>query len=173
MIQSPPRTILEVFESLPEGTLAEVINNQLVMPPAPDFWHQDIVTEISSQLRIFLKQNPSGRVVVSPVDVYLNPENVYQPDIVFLTNDQMSMVQKGRVRGAPAMVIEVLSPGTERYDKREKKQVYEQSGVEEYWIVNVETKKVTGYQLLNDKYVDIPSKTGVIVSPLVGITIKF
>ena len=123
MIQSPPRTILEVFESLPEGTRAEIINNQLVMLPAPDFWHQDIVLEIATQLRVFLKQHPIGRVSVAPIDVYLNPENVYQPDILFLTNDQMGLVQKGKIMGAPAMVIEVLSPGTERYDKKEKRVV--------------------------------------------------
>lgn len=164
---------MDVFESLPEGTLAEVINNKLVMPPAPDFWHQDIVLEIATQLRVFLKQHPIGRVSIAPVDVYLNPENVYQPDIVFLTNDQMSMVQKGRIKGAPAVVIEVLSPGTELYDKREKKRVYEQYGVKEYWIVNVETKKVTGYQLLNNRYAEMSAEAGKIVSPLMGITIEF
>lgn len=173
MIQSPPRTILEVFESLPEGTRAEVINNHLVISPAPDFWHQDIVLEIATQLRVFLKQHPVGHVSIAPVDVYLDPGNVYQPDIVFLRKDQMSMVQKGRIRGVPALVIEVLSPGTERYDAGEKKTIYEQAGVEEYWMVDTTTKYVTGYRLVNNGYVDIPSRPGVIVSAVVGVTLRF
>ncbi|HEU4903104.1 MAG TPA: Uma2 family endonuclease, partial [Flavisolibacter sp.] len=93
MIQTPPRTILEVFESLPEGTLAEIINNNLVMSPAPDFEHQDIVYELATLLRAYVKEKNLGKVVGAPVDVYLNPENVYQPDVFFLSSERMNLVK--------------------------------------------------------------------------------
>ena len=173
MIQSPPRTILEVFESLPEGTLAQIINNNLVMNPVPDFEHQDIVSELVYQLRACVKEKNLGKVVVAPVDVYLNAENVYQPDILFLSNERMHLVKKGKVRGAPDLIIEVLSPGTKKFDETVKKNVYEQAGVREYWIVDPITKKVLGYQLAGNTYTEIPSENGVMTSPLLNVTIHF
>lgn len=173
MIQSPPRTILEVFESLPEGTLAQIINNNLVMSPAPDFDHQDIVSELTHQLRAYVNEKNLGKVVVAPVDVYLNPENIYQPDILFLSNDRMNLVKKGKIKGAPDLIVEVLSPGTEKFDKTIKKQVYEQAGVKEYWIVDPKTKDVLGYQLNGNMYTEIPSENGVMTSPLLKTTIHF
>ena len=173
MIQSPPRTILEVFESLPEGTLAQIINNNLVMSPALDFNHQDIVSELARLLGNHVKAKNLGKVVVAPVDVYLNKENVYQPDILFLSNERMHLVQKGKVRGAPDLIIEVLSPGTKKFDKTIKKSVYEQAGVGEYRIVDPITKKVLGYQLTGKTYTEIPSENGVITSPLLNVTIHF
>lgn len=87
MLKAPSKTLLEVYESLPEGTLAELVNNQLVMEPAPDFYHQDIVTEIATQLRNTAVANAMGKVVVSPVDVYFDNGNVFQPDIIFIAAD--------------------------------------------------------------------------------------
>jgi Uma2 family endonuclease len=173
MIQTPPRTILEVFESLPKGTLAQVINNNLIMTPSPDFWHQDLVTEIATQIRIYLKENPIGRVIVSPIDVYFGWNNVYQPDIVFLTNEQMAHIQDGKIQGAPALIVEVLSPGTEKYDRKEKKDVYEQSGVKEYWMLDPVSRKADGYQLLNNIFIQLPPQEAALTSPLLGATIHF
>lgn len=173
MIQPPPRTILEVFESLPEGTLAQVISNNLVMIPAPDFHHQDIVFELARQLGNFVIENDLGKVVGAPVDVYLNAENIYQPDVLFLSNERMHLVQNGKIKGAPDLIIEVLSPGTENFDKKVKKVAYEKSGVKEYWIVDPKTKQATGYQQSGSGFVEIASAQGVLVSPLLETTIRF
>jgi Uma2 family endonuclease len=67
----------------------------------------------------------------------------------------------------------VLSPGSEKRDKKDKKAVYEKYGVKEYWIVDPVSKQVTGYQLLNNIFVDIPSEDGIIHSPLFNLTIRF
>lgn len=165
---------MEVYESLPEGTLAELVNNQLVMEPAPDFHHQDVVTEIATQLRNLTAAKSLGKVVVSPVDVYFDNGNVFQPDIIFIAADRLpSLVRRGRVCGAPDLVIEVLSPGTQKKDKRKKKPVYEKYGVKEYWLVDPETKQATGYSLRNDAFVELPSQSGVIASPLLNTSIRF
>jgi Uma2 family endonuclease len=173
MLQAPPRTILEVFESLPEGTLAQIINNNLIIAPSPDFQHQDIVSEVASQLRMFVNKSSLGKVIVAPMDVYFGWKNVYQPDILFLSNDRMNLVQDGKIKGAPDLIIEVLSPGTEAYDKKEKKEIYEQFGVKEYWLVDPGSKKTTGYLLKDGFYVETPSKNGAIISILLKITIQF
>jgi len=172
MIQTPPRTILEVFESLPEGTLCQVINNQLVMSPAPTSKHQQVLKKIFLQVNEVVERAHLGEVLFAPVDVYLNDENIYQPDIVFISRERMHILQD-RIQGAPDLVIEILSPGSKRFDKTDKKNVYESSGVKEYWIVDPESKTVFGYLLRNNTYVEIPSEAGTISSQLLEATFHF
>lgn len=172
MIQTPPRTILEVFESLPEGTLAEVINNQLVMSPAPTPKHQLLVKNIAFELEKHIKATNLGEVLFAPVDVQLNDANVFQPDIIFIRKERMNIIQD-KIEGAPDLVVEVLSPGSEKHDTSSKKEAYEKSGVNEYWIVDPKTKQVTGYQLKENRYTEIPSETGTIASVLLSTTIRF
>lgn len=174
MLKAPPKTLLEVYESLPEGTLAELVNNRLVMEPAPDFGHQDVVTQLVRVLSNHVVENSLGKVIVSPVDVYFNNENVFQPDIIFIAADRLSsLVRKGRVHGAPDLVIEVLSPGTKRKDKRKKKPVYEKHGVKEFWLVDPETKEALVYSLIEGAFVEVASQPGTIVSTLLNTIVRF
>lgn len=173
MVQAPPRTILDVFESLPEGTLCELINNKIVMPPSPSFEHQDVSGSLFVKLYGFVQQHQLGKVLAAPLDVYLGRENVFQPDLLFISNERLNIVQKGKVRGAPDLIIEILSPGTEGVDRNEKRAVYERFGVKEYWIINPETKATEGYRLVADGYVSLPSAAGSIPSPLLNTTFSF
>ena len=172
MIQSPPRTIMEVFESLPEGTLAEVINNQLVMSPATSSKHQLVSRAIFRQLDAFVLSHHLGEVFYSPIDVYLDEENVFEPDLIYISNERLHIL-KDNVCGAPDLVVEVLSPGTEFKDKRDKKAAYEKFGVKEYWIAHPVTKKVIGYRLEEARFIEIPSQDGIIASRLLNLTIRF
>ena len=79
----PPRTIREVFEALPEGTSAQLIENQLVMSPAPTYGHQELLVRLCNSIYNFLDQNDIGKVIVAPFDVHLDDENVFQPDIIY------------------------------------------------------------------------------------------
>lgn len=168
----PPRTILEVWESLPEGTLAQIINNHLVMSPAPKSQHQQVLKKIFLQLNNYVEANNLGEVLFAPVDVYLDEENIYQPDILFIANDHLHIIEDS-IKGAPDLIIEILSPGSERLDKVEKKNAYELHGVKEYWVINPSSKKVTGYQLMGNNYTEITSQNGVIVSAMLGVAIRF
>ncbi len=144
------------------------------MSPSTDFLYQDIVTEIATQFRNFLKEKPLGKVIVAPIDVYFNSQNVYRPDIIFLSAERIpAVVKDGKIKGAPDLVIEVLLPDTDKMDKIEKKAVYEKNGVKEYWMVTPSTKKVTGFQLVGNEYIEIHSQTGVITSRLLSVTINF
>src|SRR5690606_690233 len=100
----------------------------------------------------YLESNPIGELRIAPYDVHLDEENVFQPDIIFIKNDNLSKIEQNGFYGAPSLVIELLSPGTARYDRYQKKVVYERSGVQEYWIVDPDTKEVEGYCLENAKY---------------------
>jgi Uma2 family endonuclease len=169
----PPRTIIEVWESLPEGTLCQVITNTLVMSPAPLDNHQKILVKLSSRIYMFVEENDLGEVRVSPYDVHFDEENIFQPDIVFVAKENIGRIKERGLFGAPDLVIEILSPGNKGYDKKDKKQVYEKYGVKEYFIIEPDEKTVTAYSLINDKFSQIYSTVGVIESKVLGTVIKF
>jgi Uma2 family endonuclease len=169
----PPRTILEVWESLPEGTLCQVINNTLVMSPAPLDNHQKILVKLSSKIYGFVEENDLGEIRVAPYGVHFDEGNIFQPDIVFVARENIGRIKERGLFGAPDLVVEILSPGNKGYDKKDKKQVYEKYGVKEYFIIEPAEKTVTAYSLIDDKFSQIYSATGVIESKVLGTVINF
>lgn len=115
--------------------LLQLINGEVVigMPPTPK--HQRIVREILVMLTL-LAREIGGEALDSPIEVYLDEHNIYEPDVLYMSPDSKCKVLGKRLEGAPELVVEVLSPSTAKYDKREKYAGYEQHGVQEYWIVD-------------------------------------
>jgi Uma2 family endonuclease len=169
----PPKTILEVWESLPEGTLCQIINSKLIMSPAPIVKHQQILNEINIEISIFLKKNLIGKIFISPIDVHFSDENILQPDILFIENKNLNIVEKKRVNGAPNLIIEILSPSTSQVDYEEKKSVYERFGVQEYFIVDPNTKSVDSFFLKGNKFEQQKDSIGKIDSKILGTNILF
>ena len=169
----PPRTGLEAFEFMPEGTLCQLINDAIVMSPAPLPSHQEMLDEIYYQLKSFVQSNALGKTFFSPIDSYLNERNVYQPDILFLNNEQLSFIKRKGVYGAPALVIEILSEGSEQYDLHDKKTVYEKAGVKEYWVVDPDTKWCKGFVLTEDTFKPVDESTGSFTIQMFDLVIKF
>ena len=87
-------------------------------------------------LQHFVVENSLGEVYVAPFDVKLSETEVYQPDLLFISADRLTIIAEQQVNGAPDLVVEVLSPATGYYDLTKKRRVYEVSGVKEYWIVD-------------------------------------
>jgi Uma2 family endonuclease len=115
------------------------------MSPALTTSHQSVLLKIGTQLYDYVQKNNFGSVFIAPVDVYLNRKNAYQPDIIFIANANIHKLQESGFYGAPDLVIEILSPGTWRFDKEDKKDVYESSGVKEYWMVDPADKTKEGF----------------------------
>ncbi len=169
----PPRTILEVWESLPEGTLCQLINNNIVMSPSPTDLHQLVSGDIFSEIRTFVKKQKLGQVRYAPYDVHFSNRNIFQPDIIFIANENLHLVEEKGLVGAPDMVVEILSPATAHIDKGKKRDVYEQYGVKEYFMVDPATKTVIGSILEGKEFIEIEETTGCFYSKLLGTTITF
>ena len=128
---------VEDYMLLEEGAPFQLIENDLIMSPSPSLIHQLILGEFYDALKTFNKnQNLNGLVVLSPIDVYFDNDNVYQPDILFISEDKKNLIMDGRIHGAPDLIIEVLSPTNAYYDLRQKMRIYEKYGVNEYIIVD-------------------------------------
>ncbi len=72
------------LRALPEGTLAQLIDGEIIRSPAPNIWHQRIVTALATALNNFVTARGLGEVLVSPVDVVLSESQSVQPDLVFV-----------------------------------------------------------------------------------------
>ncbi len=129
----------------------EIINGNAVMMSPPTTLHQRILMELSRQLANFL-EGKSCEVFPAPFGVRLferegdKPENVdtmVEPDITVICDKKK--IDKHGCKGAPDMVIEILSPSTIRHDRLVKLNLYQQAGVKEYWLVDPVNETVLVY----------------------------
>jgi Uma2 family endonuclease len=165
--------MMEVFKGLPEGTLVQLIENNLIMSPAPLDVHQEVIGEVFLAIANHVKRRRLGKVRIAPYDVYLDDQNAFQPDIVFVSNQNLGAIKRNGLHGAPDLVIEILSAATAKYDEHLKKDVYERCGVKEYWIINSTDRSVQGYQLVNQTFRALPPTEGLIQSPLLHASFSF
>jgi len=139
---APALSARERWAALPEGTRAELIDNQIIMSPSPTSFHQSIALTFASELRNFLKKRPGmGKAFIAPLDVEIAPDYILQPDVLYLSAAKQKYVG-AYIQGTPDLVLEVLSPGNVHNDLVVKKNLYESHGVAEYWIVDPETQTV-------------------------------
>ncbi|MEO0138517.1 MAG: Uma2 family endonuclease [candidate division WOR-3 bacterium] len=140
----------EDYLKLEDDKRYEVINGRLIEMPALNFEHQRISRDLEFKLWEFVKEKGLGEVLDAPFDVILSEDIVVQPDIVFISKDNLKNIREGRLFGTPDMVVEIVSPGSYRKDRYEKFKIYEEFGVKEYWIV-LPGERVVEVWVLGDK----------------------
>ncbi len=143
------RISVEQYLRMPETMKPmELVYGVVREPPAPTYGHQSIVTRLTSLLDRHVCRHRLGRVCVSPVDVVLDRDRdlVVQPDIIFVSNDRQEII-RDRVWGAPDLVVEVLSPGTARYDRTRKLRWYRRYRVRECWFIDPVAREIVIHQL--------------------------
>ncbi|OOQ57246.1 hypothetical protein BC343_14105 [Mucilaginibacter pedocola] len=127
------------------------------MTPAPNLYHQDISAVVSGELYDYLRGKPC-KVYSAPFDVRLPRTDkandkvytVVQPDVCVICDK--AKLDKGGCIGAPDIVVEILSPGNNQKELRNKYEVYEESGVLEYWIISPQDKTFMKYILTDKQY---------------------
>jgi len=133
---------------LKPGERYEIIYGEAYAMSAPNFTHQGILVELSTQFHTFLRGKPC-RVMPSPFDVRLfyeedeSDDTVVQPDITIIC-DEEKQGEEG-CRGAPDLVVEILSPSNTATEMQRKFKLYQEAGVREYWVVDPKTKSITVY----------------------------
>lgn len=135
-----------------DGNRYELIEGELFVSRAPRLGHQVVVGNAFSKIRMFLDEHPIGLVVYGPGVIFSQFSGVI-PDLVFISNEQRGEIASGdKVTGAPALVIEILSPGADnaRRDRIAKRQLYAKYGVKEYWIVDPESRTIEVYILAGE-----------------------
>ncbi|MBC8171610.1 MAG: Uma2 family endonuclease [Anaerolineae bacterium] len=126
-------TAAEFFE-LPETMhLTELIEGYLFVTPAQVPRHQLLLADF---FRLLHHLRPNGELFFAPLSVYLDDENIPQPDLLWVAADSKCIITDKRLEGPPDLIVEIFSPGTAKRDKSDKFKLYERFGVREYWMVD-------------------------------------
>lgn len=145
-------TFDEMVAELPESNLpVELWDGEVIQSPTPNPSHQRIVLNLAQLLSEHVLAGKLGEVFVSPLDVILTARRVVQPDVFYIAKPRLNLVTD-RVRCAPDLAVEVVSPGSWKRDRVEKKGLYEQHGVREYWIIDPEAQTIEVFALERGAY---------------------
>lgn len=132
-----PKFTCEDYRLLPEDKRYEFIEGELLVTPVPSASHQEILTEVLVRLWQYVKATGLGIVLPAPTEVILSYETVVQPDILFIADERLGIVDpNGGVHGAPDLVVEIVGPGTVGRDRLLKRKLYGKYRVREYWLVD-------------------------------------
>lgn len=148
-----PRNFREYLD-WPRAERYELIDGEPVLLAAPAPSHQEISGAIYAQMWNYLEGKKKYKAYAAPFDVRLfekegdlpeDVDTVVQPDITLVCD--LSKIDGRGCKGAPDMILEILSPSTRRYDRLTKLELYQRAGVKEYWIVNPEEQTAQVYLL--------------------------
>jgi Uma2 family endonuclease len=151
MITSMKYTHADLLAMPDDGKRREIIDGELYVTPTPVTPHQRILGILAFAFWKFLEIHPLGELLVAPLDVILSEHDVLEPDLLFVSNEHRNVL-KDWVRGAPDLVIEILSPTTEARDRGPKMKAYARYGVGEYWIVDPIAEVIEVYRLSEQGY---------------------
>jgi Uma2 family endonuclease len=142
----------EMVAELPETNQpTELWNGEIVMSPAPHPNHQRIVGRFYKLLDQFVGRRGLGEVLVSPCDVVLTQKRVVQPDVLFISKARLGIV-KNHIAGVPDLAMEVISESSWQRDRIQKKALYEQCGLPEYWIIDPDSETIEVFALIKGVY---------------------
>ena len=144
---------VEDYMQLPEGAPFQLINGKLTFMASPKVLHQNISFILSGLFFNFLREYPIGKFLTAPMDVHLDVKNVFQPDLLFVSNERSHIVQDF-VYGAPDLVVEITSPGSKKMDSKDKMAVYGKYHVREYWLIDPGTKSVQLFENQGDEMIE-------------------
>ncbi len=136
----------------PDSGNYELHNGQIIYMPSPIPLHQIVSDNLSANLIVYLRKHKLGRIISAPMDVVFNPIDTFQPDILFLSNERLSLIGDKKIEGAPDLVVEILSPSNNPKEMGYKKVIYEMSNVKEYWIINLKKQILTQYENIEGEF---------------------
>src|SRR3990170_8067067 len=142
----------EDYLKTPKDKRYELIDGELLMTPSPTPSHQRVSRKLEFILESIITENNLGEIFYAPCDVYLDNENVVQPDILFISQDKLNIIGDKNIQGVPNLVIEIISENSVYRDMVQKKRLYARFNVKEYWIVIPEEEEIEVYILEDNTY---------------------
>ena len=165
----------EDYRHTPEDKRYELLDGELIMAPAPRTAHQRTSRKIGTRWIHSLRRTTLGELFIAPCDVVLSETDVVQPDLLFVSKERSHIINEDNIRGAPDLVIEILSPSTAQRDRTLKRTLYALHGVPEYWQADTDAKIAMVLTLDDGEYkvAGIYGEGQMLVSPLLqGFTLE-
>jgi Uma2 family endonuclease len=173
LLQEEEQRRQEFYNNISENDKAEFINGEVIMHSPVKWQHLGISGLIFSLMNYYVIMKGCGSVGTEKLMIQLT-RNSYEPDVVFFKKEKAQSFTPGQMLfPAPDLIVEVLSPSTEKYDRGIKFTDYALHGVSEYWIIDPAQKSAEQYFLKGDAYeLEFKGKTGSITSRAIeGFTI--
>ncbi|MGH2459191.1 MAG: Uma2 family endonuclease [Chloroflexota bacterium] len=145
------RLTFQDYQALPDDQDYEIIDGVLYVAPRARSGHQAAANELAALLTIHTRDHGLGRVVPD-ADLLVADRDIYlAPDIMYFEKGRFEEINRDDwIRIIPDLVVEVLSPSTEEYDRRRKREIYAQLGVRHYWMVDHRGRAVIECVLTSD-----------------------
>ena len=135
-----------------DGRRYELHEGELSVTPAPGVRHQRVLLTLADVLLHHVRAGRLGEVFLAPLDCIMTDITVVQPDIVYVSPDRSALISERAIEGAPTLAVEILSPSSERIDRRRKLDLYAGHGVPYYWIVDPAGREILAYVLAAGTY---------------------
>ena len=167
LFDTPPHARLSADDYIASPQSAhksDLIEGVFVMASPASIEHATVQAFLLSTLSLFVHTKKLGMVLGENTAYRLNEDNVYQPDVSFLSQARANLVGEVYVYGAPDLAMEVISPSSRQYDSVEKRINYGRFGVREYWLVDPIDRKVVVHQLVQEQLLPVFSEEGVLRS---------
>jgi len=142
------------YFAMPEGPpWCQLIEGVLIQEPSPSSAHQSIVVNLAFLLGVYFRSSRvgCGKIFVAPLDVHLSPEDVFQPDLIYVSAGRLEIIGRGGLLAAPDLAVEILSPFSALRDRTQKLRIYAASGTTECWLIDPEAKNVQIYEFELDR----------------------
>jgi Uma2 family endonuclease len=134
---------VDMLEALPDdGKRYEIIDGELFVTPAPRRAHQPAVRRLLILLDGYLRSRRGVEVLHSPADIRRGERTSVQPDVFVVPIEEGESAHRWPEVRALLLAVEVISPGTARVDRHQKRRLYQREGVAEYWIVGLDSRLV-------------------------------
>ena len=120
----------------------ETVHGELLVTPAPGYWHQRVVGRLYVLLAASLARAGIEDALMSPADVSFGDDTLVQPDLFVADCTQINRTGRCADLGPLYRVIEILSPSSLRADRFTKRRLYQEQRIPEYWVVDIEGEQV-------------------------------
>lgn len=133
----------ELARALPEdGKRYEVLDGELFVTPAPNARHQGVLAALFVALHPYVQAHRIGALLWSPADIEFSPRRLVQPDLFVAPLGKHGRIDSWRDVRSLVLAIEALSPSTAFADRTRKRAIYQDEGVGEYWIVDLDARLI-------------------------------
>jgi Uma2 family endonuclease len=140
---APDDWTLERVHALPDdGNRYELLDGELLVTPAPSWQHQTVLLALYRVIHPFVEASGALGCLIAPAAVTFSQRRELQPDLFVFPVVPGQHVTRFEDVGHLVLAVEVLSPDTARVDRYRKRAVYQEEGVDEYWIVDASARMI-------------------------------
>lgn len=142
----------DLWQTPEDGNRYEVIDGVMLTSGRPPIVHQFTLGHLFIHLWEHNERKRFGEMVTGPIGVVLDESNAVQPDLVYMSSENLDIISERGVFGVPTLIVEVTSPETLSRDRGIKLHCYEATGVPHYWVVDPDARTFEARQLVEGRY---------------------